>query len=585
MSTIVTRAGKGSPLTNTELDANFTNLNTDKWETGRGTYTASGAASAASWLVAGIGLSFLAATYTDTSAAGTVATGHVHAFAAPTIAATNARTITDAATLYLGGAPIAGSNVTITRGWAAYVGGGNVYLGNGFVGVNATAAVGSEKLRVNGAGYFDSTLQAAGVVGLLVAPNTTATLTLARPTSTGTDLYGVYGGIVGPSTATASVQGMQAVMSTTATAYTLTALIGFNANSWAKGAGSTITACYGFIAGSGMAVGTANYGFYSSISNASTTWQFYGAGTAPSYLGGSLGVLTTDANTYGLLIYAGGAAAHPSTLTTIYGVGTDYTVPATGTNAAYGFSSVLRTAASAFSTSVAHFYANTTVKGATSTIINCYGFLAVNAIAVGTNNYGFYSSINSAATNWAFVAAGTAASAFAGNVRIGSTVAPTVALDVTGLINGTLNQNALTEIRVKNTTSGTAASAAFLADTSTVVGVFGCLSVGYTTNGVLVPEATFITTSATAGISVAANSVGAPVRFSAGSTAEVMRVTATGLHIGTATAAGTSGDKVIVMANGTAPSTSPAGVGQLYVESGALKFRGSSGTVTTVAPA
>lgn len=33
MSTIVTRAGKGSPLTNTEVDANFTNLNTDKLET------------------------------------------------------------------------------------------------------------------------------------------------------------------------------------------------------------------------------------------------------------------------------------------------------------------------------------------------------------------------------------------------------------------------------------------------------------------------------------------------------------------------------------------------------------------------
>lgn len=32
MSTIVTRAGKGSPLTNTEVDSNFTNLNTDKLE-------------------------------------------------------------------------------------------------------------------------------------------------------------------------------------------------------------------------------------------------------------------------------------------------------------------------------------------------------------------------------------------------------------------------------------------------------------------------------------------------------------------------------------------------------------------------
>lgn len=33
MATIVTRSGKGSALTNTELDANFTNLNTAKAET------------------------------------------------------------------------------------------------------------------------------------------------------------------------------------------------------------------------------------------------------------------------------------------------------------------------------------------------------------------------------------------------------------------------------------------------------------------------------------------------------------------------------------------------------------------------
>lgn len=32
MATITTRAGKGSPLTHAEVDANFTNLNTDKLE-------------------------------------------------------------------------------------------------------------------------------------------------------------------------------------------------------------------------------------------------------------------------------------------------------------------------------------------------------------------------------------------------------------------------------------------------------------------------------------------------------------------------------------------------------------------------
>ena len=48
---------------------------------------------------------------------------------------------------------------------------------------------------------------------------------------------------------------------------------------------------------------------------------------------------------------------------------------------------------------------------------------------------------------------------------------------------------------------------------------------------------------------------------------------------------GTSAAKVIGIADGTAPSTSPAGMGQLYVEAGALKYRGSSGTITTIANA
>jgi hypothetical protein len=70
---------------------------------------------------------------------------------------------------------------------------------------------------------------------------------------------------------------------------------------------------------------------------------------------------------------------------------------------------------------------------------------------------------------------------------------------------------------------------------------------------------------------------------SAGS--NVMTIDASGnLLVGVA-AAGTSAAKVLGLANATAPSTSPAGMGQLYVESGALKFRGSSGTITTIAAA
>ena len=50
------------------------------------------------------------------------------------------------------------------------------------------------------------------------------------------------------------------------------------------------------------------------------------------------------------------------------------------------------------------------------------------------------------------------------------------------------------------------------------------------------------------------------------------------------TTAGTTAAKTIQIANGTAPTANVTG-GQLYVESGALKFRGSSGTITTIAVA
>lgn len=43
--------------------------------------------------------------------------------------------------------------------------------------------------------------------------------------------------------------------------------------------------------------------------------------------------------------------------------------------------------------------------------------------------------------------------------------------------------------------------------------------------------------------------------------------------------------RAIYVQNGTAPSSDPSGGGLIYVESGALKYRGSSGTITTIAAA
>jgi hypothetical protein len=55
--------------------------------------------------------------------------------------------------------------------------------------------------------------------------------------------------------------------------------------------------------------------------------------------------------------------------------------------------------------------------------------------------------------------------------------------------------------------------------------------------------------------------------------------------VGTSTQFG-SGAGVLGMANATTvPTTNPTGGGVLYIQAGALKYRGSSGTVTTIAPA
>jgi len=58
----------------------------------------------------------------------------------------------------------------------------------------------------------------------------------------------------------------------------------------------------------------------------------------------------------------------------------------------------------------------------------------------------------------------------------------------------------------------------------------------------------------------------------------------TNLQLGGGTTSIGSGSGVIGITNATTvPSTNPVGGGILYVESGSLKYRGPSGTVTTLA--
>lgn len=93
-----------------------------------------------------------------------------------------------------------------------------------------------------------------------------------------------------------------------------------------------------------------------------------------------------------------------------------------------------------------------------------------------------------------------------------------------------------------------------------------------------------LSTANTAGLEIGTLYGGQHIMLSPGGS-ETFRALASGNFGFRTQAAGTSAVGVLAIANGTAPSTSPAGIGQLYVEAGALKYRGSSGTVTTIAAA
>jgi hypothetical protein len=63
------------------------------------------------------------------------------------------------------------------------------------------------------------------------------------------------------------------------------------------------------------------------------------------------------------------------------------------------------------------------------------------------------------------------------------------------------------------------------------------------------------------------------------------KIAASGNIVAGNMAIATSSVSTIHISNGTIPSADPVGGGVLYVEAGALKYRGSSGTVTTIANA
>ncbi len=88
---------------------------------------------------------------------------------------------------------------------------------------------------------------------------------------------------------TGSAYGFISSIGTQATTFTLPVLYHYVAQKAAFGAGSTVTAQYGFLA-SNLTGATSNYGFYGGMAANTGVWNIYMAGNANNYLAGNLGI-------------------------------------------------------------------------------------------------------------------------------------------------------------------------------------------------------------------------------------------------------------------------------------------------------
>lgn len=136
--------------------------------------------------VTGIAIRTVSSTYTDTATLGvsTATDNHINVLATPTLAAANSGvTTTRSSTLYISGAPVAGTNMTITNAYALYAAAGNATIvanitgGNLLTGgqVSATSNITGGNLSV-GSGtatlntIINGGLSATGNIGSATVP-------------------------------------------------------------------------------------------------------------------------------------------------------------------------------------------------------------------------------------------------------------------------------------------------------------------------------------------------------------------------------------------------------------------------------
>jgi len=166
-------------------------------------HVVSGSYSANDWGSTGTGLVVAASTYTNLTSSGTVATSYINAFGIPTIVSTTATTITGAATVYIAGVPIAGTNTTISNAYSLRVQGGTANFGAAVQAANftiqGTGGLGtSNQLVVPIVNTYATTVNFAGSATTVTVGATTGTTTFNSTTtsiSTTTGAVQIRGGV------------------------------------------------------------------------------------------------------------------------------------------------------------------------------------------------------------------------------------------------------------------------------------------------------------------------------------------------------------------------------------------------------